>query len=455
MEFGIISLIPVAVVIIVALITKKAAESLFVGTIVAAVILAIGLGGRWYTDWWTNWFDTVQAVIGGSAYFIIMFGMFGAMIRLLDHSGAALGFADIAARLANSKKKTLLVTFALGVIIFIEDYLNALGVGVAMKTISDKHRISREFLAFVVNSTGAAICILVPVSSWGAVYSGNLDATGMFESGFSAYAKSIPFMLYSWIALIFVLLFIFGIIPVFGAMKKAQVRAESENKPFPEWYYEESADAEQGSYTKSGWWNFVVPMLALIAVAIPTLDITLAVIVSIVVAGIMLIIQKRLTIWAFCESVVDGFKDMAYVTILVLLAFVLQEFNDQLGLTQYVIDSVAPILSPKLFPVIAFIVVAVIAFCTGSFWGVAAISFPIILPIAAEMGVNIYLAIGAVASATAFGSHACFYSDAVTVTAAATGIKNIDYARTALPLIALPFGLSIIAFLVTGFVMGA
>ncbi len=110
-------------------------------------------------------------------------------------------------------------------------------------------------------------------------------------------------------------------------------------------------------------------------------------------------------------------------------------------------------MSPHLFPVIAFVVVGALAFCTGSFWGVAAISFPIIIPLAEALGVNPFIAIGAVAAATSFGSHACFYSDAVTVTCAATGLKNMDYARTSLPLIALPFVLGIIAYLIIGFVL--
>jgi Na+/H+ antiporter NhaC len=102
---------------------------------------------------------------------------------------------------------------------------------------------------------------------------------------------------------------------------------------------------------------------------------------------------------------------------------------------------------------IAFIVVGALAFATGSFWGVAAISFPIILPLAKAMGVDLFLTIGVIAGATAFGSHACFYSDAVTVTAAATGIRNIDYAKTALPLICVGAVVSIIAYGIIGFVM--
>jgi Na+/H+ antiporter NhaC len=183
------------------------------------------------------------------------------------------------------------------------------------------------------------------------------------------------------------------------------------------------------------------------------IDLVMLVIIAVVIAGVMLMAQKRLTLGQFADSIVGGFKDMAYVTILVMFAWVLQAFNDMLRLTPWVIESVEPILSPALLPMIAFIVVGALAFATGSFWGVAAISFPIILPLANAMHVDIFLTIGVIAGATAFGSHACFYSDAVTVTSAATGIRNIDYAKTSLPLIGINAVISIVIYGVLGFVM--
>jgi Na+/H+ antiporter NhaC len=445
--YGIISLIPVAVVIVSAIISKRALESLVLGTFVGAILVAKG-------GWWGTWFDFTLTEIGDSAYYIIMFGMFGAMIRILDESGAALGFADIGSKLANSRKKTMIFTWLLGIIIFVEDYLNALGVGVAMQTLTDKWKISREYLAFIVNSTGAAVCILVPFSSWGVLYSSQIEEVGVLEmSGFSAYVQSIPYMLYAWIAVIVVPLFALGIIPLFGPMKKAEERALTTGKVFPEYHYTEDAIVGLEAKKPSSAWNFIIPMVVLVAVAIYSADIVLAVILAVVVSFIMLFPQKLMSLGGFCDSIVGGFKDMLYVTMLVLAAFVLQDFNDALGLTPYVIDSVAPILSPALFPAVTFLVVAMLAFSTGSFWGVAAISFPIILPLAIAMGVNPFMAIGAVAAATSFGSHACFYSDAVTVTCAATGLKNMDYARTAIPLIAVPFVLGLISYLILGFIM--
>jgi Na+/H+ antiporter NhaC len=239
-------------------------------------------------------------------------------------------------------------------------------------------------------------------------------------------------------------------------MKKAELRVKETGRTFPDWYYEgEKADELAESQTKpSSWVNFAVPIVVMVIVTLLSdFDITLAIIVSYVVCFLMLFFQRLVKLGDFLDKLVLGFKDMLYVTMLVLIAFMLQDVNDTLGLTPYVIETVAPILSPGLFPVITFIVVAILAFCTGSFWGVAMISFPIILPLAIAMNVNPFLAIGAVSAATAFGSHACFYSDAVTVTAAATGIKNMDYAKTSIPLIMTPFAVAIVLYLIVGFIL--
>jgi Na+/H+ antiporter NhaC len=457
-SFGIVSLIPVVVVIIIAIISKRAVESLMIGTLVGAAILTAVKGLTLFSgivDWWNTWFDFVLAQIGTSAIYIVMFGMFGTLIRLLDDSGAALGFAAIGSRIANTRKKTMIFSWVLGIIIFLSDFLTALGVGVAMRSLTDKWKVPREMLAYIVNSTGAAVCILVPISSWGVFYSTQLDNISGMDgmSGIAAYSHSIPFMFYPILAVLIVPLFSLGVIPLFGPMKKANARALETGKVFPEWHYEgESVDEMKSKVEPSGAWNFIVPIIVMVAVAILA-NITLAAIIASAVCFIMLQIQKRMRLRDLVDKVLHGFTDMQYVTILVIFAFVLQDINDALGLTPFVIEGVAPILSPALLPLIVFVVVSALAFSTGSFWGVAAISFPIVMPLALEMGVNPFLTIAAVSTATAFGSQACFYSDSVTVVAAATGIRNMDYAKNSLPLIGVPFGLAMIANLIAGIIM--
>ena len=456
--FGALSLLPVLAVIIIAIISKRAVEALVAGTLFGVVILTASKGLpllEGVGDWWYTWFEYVLSQIGNSAIYIVMFGMFGTLIRILDDSGAALGFAKIGAKVANSRGKTLIFAWVLGIIIFISDFLTALGVGVAMKSLTDKWKISREFLAFVVNSTGAAVCIMAPISSWGVFYStqlNNMTALGGM-SGISAYAHSIPFMFYAIFAVLIVPFYSLGIIPLFGPMKKSELRVKETGRVFPDWHYEGDAVEEMKSKAEpSSALNFIVPMLVLVAVAIWQ-GITLAAILASLVCFIMLLIQKRMKLGDLVSKVILGFSDMFYVTALVIFAFVLQDINDALGLTPYVIEGVTPILSPALLPLIVFVVVSALAFSTGSFWGVAAISFPIVMPLAVDMGVSPFLTIAAVSTATAFGSQACFYSDSVTVVAAATGIRNMDYAKNSIPLIAVPFVLAMAANLIFGFIM--
>lgn len=143
---------------------------------------------------------------------------------------------------------------------------------------------------------------------------------------------------------------------------------------------------------------------------------------------------------------------MAFVTGLVLTSFILGKANDALGLTPYIIDKVEPLLSPSLLPVLTFLLVAFLAFACGSFWGIIAIVAPIIIPLAVAVDANVFMIGGAMISGTVFASHTCFYADAVTLISAGTQIQNIDYAKTAIPIAAVPVALSAILYLVFGLV---
>jgi Na+/H+ antiporter NhaC len=289
---------------------------------------------------------------------------------------------------------------------------------------------------------------------------GQLESSGAAAAGegTSVYIQIIPYLFYAMIAVIVVPLFIFRIIPVFGPIRKADERAKLTGQTLPDSTYaefKESMEEEPKFRKKPSIWNFAIPMILLVVFTIYFNEMLYGVIISIAACIIMFIPQGVMRPKAIGDAIIKGFTDMVYAIMIVIAAFILQQANDALGLTPFVIDSVAPILSPMILPAITFIIVGLLAFCTGSFWGVAAISFPIIVPLAQSLDVNTLLACGAVISGAVFGSHTCFYSDAATLTSAATQIKNIDYARNVIPLIAVPFVLGIIAFLIAGFVSAA
>lgn len=448
MEYGIVCLIPSAIVIILALTTRRIMEPLLAGSIAGFLIVSGPTG------FFLSFIDATYAVLMDPVmvWIALVVGFFGVLIRWLEQGGGASGFSTMIQKVATTRKRALLATWVLGILVFIDDYINAMAVGAAMRKVTDKFNISREYLAYVINSTGTTVCVLIPATTWFAFMSAQMEASGV-EGGASAYYSSIPFMFYPWLAVFIVPFVIFGIIPMFGPLKKAEARALA-GQVFPESTVELYKD-QTGSdeMKKSSSLNFIVPMLITAIVTVATGEALYGVIMGLVTCLVLFVPQRLIKFWAMWDGLVEGFKDMMFVIMLIAMAFILQRANDALGLTDYVITNVTSILSPNLLPVVCFLTVSVLMFVVGSFWGIAAISFPIIIPLAVSMDVNLFMASAAIISASAFGSQACFFSDAATITCGASQIKNMDYARCALPIIAIPFVLATILFTVFGFII--
>lgn len=452
--YGIISLIPVAVTLIVAIATKRTTEPLLLGAAIGFIILS----GKGFIG---SFVDATYTVLANPTitWIILVCGLFGSLVVLLEKSGGALGFSTVATKVVKGRKTSLLTTWVLGIIVFADDYLNALAVGVAMRKVTDAFKVSREFLAYVINSTGATVCVLVPFSTWSAFMISQMEVSGVAAegAGTATYISTLPFILYAWIAVIVVPLFMFKIIPIIGPMRKAERRAQETGQTLPASVVEDNVDETQeiiNSLPKPPKaYNFVIPILVLAVVTVWSSDMLYGVMASLACCIILYAPQKLMKPSVFLNSMWDGFSSMVPVLGLIVAAFILAEANTGLGLTIFVIESVTPYLNAAVLPLIVFVITAVLNFCTGSFWGIPAIIFPIIIPIAISLDVNLLLTSGAIISAASFGSQACFYGDAVTCTCASTQIQNIDYAKNALPLIAVPFGLACIAFLVVGIIM--
>lgn len=442
--YGLLSLLPVTAVIVTAIITKRALEPLIIGTLIGFFIL----DGQNFVF---SYLDSLYLELGESAYFIIIFGLFGIFIKLLEVSNAISGFTRLGLRFATNKKKTWILAWAMGIVLFLDNYFSILGAGVASRTIADENRMSREMFAFAINMVACATCILVPLSLWGVFMGSQIEALGMLPgNGIDAVVKSVPFMFYAWISLLFVLLYQLRIIKPFGPMKLAEERAEKTGAVMPDALMD-SPDEEEKPVTSV--WNFLVPMVLLIGITLYTQELTYGLLAGIAVSLIMYIPQKLLKFGEAFDSIWTGFQEMFVVTAIVISAFVLQNANDTLGLAPYVIDLVSPLINASFLPLIAFIVLLVLGFVTGSFWGMAAVCFPIMVPLADSLGANMYLTIGAVIAGAAAGSSTCFYGDSVTLTCGLAKIKNIDYARTALPLILPAILVTAVAYLVAGILM--
>lgn len=443
--YGLLCLLPVVIVITTAVITKRAIEPLLVGIAAGYIIL----DKQYFV---VSMLDSFMLEMGESAYYILVFCLCGAFIRLLEGANAVSGFTRLGMKFANTKKKSALLMWVMGICLFLDEYFSVLSTGIANRQIADKNGMSREMFAFSINTTAVSACILVPLSLWGIFMTGQIEATlGLAEGeGFSEIVKSIPFVFFGWIAVVMVLLYQMRIVKPYGGMKKAELRAEQEGLVLPP----DLADTSEAPSLKeeAGVWNFLIPMLALLLVTLITKSLLYGLITGLAACFVLYIPQKLMKITEAFDSVYEGFKDMIVVTIIVVCAFVLQNANEELGLAQFVTDAFMEVISAPLLPVIAFVMLWILGFATGCFWGMAAVCFPIMIPMAEMMDVNIYLTIGALISGAGAGSASCFYGDSVTLACGTAKIRNADFFQTGLPMLALPLGLTIIAYIIAGFI---
>ena len=428
-ETSLLVLLPALVTVVTAILSRRPIESLLAGVFVGLLMLEPSAA-------LSNFSSILLEVMMHEtiAWVIIVCGLMGSLITLLMRVGAASAFSRALSSKAQNSTSALLYTWLLGLVVFIDDYLNALAVGSSMRKVTDKFKVSREMLAYVVDSTAAPICVLVPVSTWAVFYAGLFMDAGYAESGqgMALYVSAIPYMVYPIAAMLLVPLVAAGIVPALGMMKSAQQRAAEGTAPLPIDEGEEESLVDTEDRVRI--YHFVLPIVALLGFSIwYDLDVQIGVIMSVAIT-IILFGAQRLMAWTqMFDAVIDGIKIMLPALTMVVMAFVFKEVNDQLGLATYVIENIAPLMTPLMFPALTFLAMALISFATGSSWGVFAIAIPIILPLAETVGVSIPLAIGALVSASAFGSHACFYSDATVLAAQGSGCDVMDHALTQIP----------------------
>ncbi|RME96700.1 MAG: sodium:proton antiporter [Bacteroidetes bacterium] len=447
-HYGWLSLLPTVAVLIIAFWSRKTFEALLGGTLLGFLLLD-GLG--FFASFTTQLLQTMADPTIG--WIILVCGLFGSLIHLLVRSGGASAFASWLLRHVHNRRSALLVTWLLGLCIFIDDYLNALTVGNSMKKVTDKFGVPREMLAYIVDSTAAPICVLVPLSTWAIYVGGLLESEGVAAAGqgLTAYLKAIPYIIYGWVAALIVPLVALRIIPPLGAMKAAEARANSGQLIPPDstaiTLHLPETTTEQ-PYT----FYFVLPILVLITATVWfEIDALKGVLTALAFTIVYYRVSRIMNLSQAMDSVFEGFKTMLYALAIIILSFMLKAVNEQLDLTTYIIEGVSPWMSRAFLPAITFLALALVTFATGSFWGVYAITLPIIIPLAQSLEVNLWLAVGAVLSAGAFGSHACFYGDATVLSSSATGCNNMAHVLTQLPYVLMAGAIAIVGYLILGY----
>ncbi|UYG08815.1 Na+/H+ antiporter NhaC family protein [Halomonas sp. M4R1S46] len=450
-DYGWISLVPSLIVLVVAIATHRTLEALAVGVLAGLILLQPD-------DFVGELADISLSVMMNEtiAWLILVCGLMGGFIAMLEKSGCTLSFSHFMTRMVKTRRQSLLSTAALGVLIFIDDYLNALATSAAMKRLTDRFGVSREKLAYIVDSTAAPICILVPLSTWAVYFAELLETNAATDGpGMWLYIQSIPFMLYGWVAMGLVLLVAIGKLPDLGPMKAAEARARA-GQPIPDGAPDQPLGDDDAPAMRPwlGVVNFLAPMAVLIgASAWFEIDLLKGVIVATLFTLVLYLIQRLATFNTLMDAIMDGFRTMMLPLAIVAVGFVLREVNDQLGMTAFMIDALSPYLTVALLPALVFVSMAVVVFATGSSWGVFVISIPIVVPMAQHMGAPMPLVVGALLSASSFGSHACFFSDSSVLSSQGSGCLPMQHGLTQFPYALLGALLTASGFVVLGYAM--
>lgn len=421
----------------------------------------------------------IEAVSDVSHTQIIVFTLlFGGVIGLISRSGGTTGIANSLSKFARTRKSGMITTWLSGLIIFFDDYANALIVGNLMRPITDKLKISREKLSFIVDATSAPVASIFIVSSWigyevGLIQDG-LNAIGFGLNAYSIFLDSIIFRFYP-LAMLFFILVLALTNRDFGSMLKAERRAVKEGKvsatSFTAAEFSEKGELF-GNEDKAKWYNGVIPIVILVLVTIFGLIFTgieslnaqevteygLRDIISnsnsylallwgsfsaCVIALLMVVSQKILSLTQAIDAWFNGIRSMFLAVLILTLAWSIGAVTSEIRTADYIISLISDSIDPRFLPVIVFIVCGLTSFATGTSWGTMAIMFPIVIPLSAAVtGMNNYtqadthlILVGVVSSVLAgcvWGDHCSPISDTTILSSMASGCDHIDHVRTQL-----------------------
>jgi len=450
-DSGILAAVPTLAVLAAAILLRSTLPALVVGVLAGHALLDGGglVGGL---------ADSLarQLAAPSVAWVLLVCGLFGGLIELVVEAGGATAFAGLVTARITTGRAALLVAWLMGLAIFIDDYLNALLIGHSLRPVTDRLRVPRERLAYVIDATAAPVCILVPLSTWAVYVAGLLESTGAAGAGegMRAYLGLIPWAFYGWIAVALVPLVSLGWIPAWGPMRAADLRVAGGGPTAPPGSPLPQDDRPPAAGRLS---DFLVPVVVLVAgTALSKADalhgVTWALLAAAVQQGL---VRRRLSAGQIAEISCRGVGMMVPALATILLAFALKDVNDRLGLVPLIIEAVKPWMSAAALPAVAFAALALVTFATGSFWGTYAVALPIVVPLARELHADLPLTLGAVVSAGAFGSHACFFGDTTVLSSQASGCENLAHAASQLPYVLLGAALSAAAYLACGVAFAA
>lgn len=484
-----LSILPPLIAIIMALITKEVFSSLFIGLLIGTSVIYKYSGAAFFVAVFKGAFaiiDTylMQALLSHEHLSIIIFSMLiGGMVTLISLNGGMKGIVNILSKYANNRRSGQFITYIMGMLIFFDDYANTLVVGNTMRPVTDKLKISREKLAYIVDSTSAPIAAIAFITTWiGAELSyiqQGIAEVGLSSSAYSVFLQSLKYSFYPILTLIFVPILVWQRRD-FGPMLKAEKQAISSQHTSTDKKGRSPQimkELEVADDVSPRWFNAVIPVLIVVlgtiggliytgwnpgvwgnealsftsklSTTIGDADVFNALIWSSlagVFAALLLTTSQRiLNLKESIEGLINGFKTMFHAILILSLAWSLALLTDHLHTAEFITGILTSInISPEFIPALTFAFSAAIAFSTGSSWGTMAIIYPLILPaiwkIGLEAGMDteailplFYNAVSSVLAGAVLGDHCSPISDTTILSSLACSCHHIHHVRTQMP----------------------
>ena len=471
-QAGWMSILPPIIAIILAIITKDVVFSLLLGALSGTLIYTLRAGINPLIGSIEVLFRATME--GIDVYIILFICLLGALVQVIANSGASAAYGRWGSTRLKTRRSTLLATSVLGVLIFIDDYFNCLTVGTVMRPLSDRQKISRAKLAYIIDSTAAPVCILAPISSWAAAVGSNLRGTGAFTRDFSAFCATIPYNLYALLT-IGMVVYLSVRDRDFGPMRKQELLAReldyAQEEPVQQ-------DVPNGKVS-----DMIIPIVALIIITILGMlynggffggdyhmdiigalgncvaaeTLTWGGLCALILAFLMYVPRKLMSFNKFMDGVTEGMKNMVPSCAILILAWTISGVcRDQLLTAEYIRDLMAASSIPGfLLPVIIFVVAAFLSFSIGTAWGTFGILIPIVIPVATALSPNLLIvALSATLSGSVFGDHCSPISDTTILSSTGAECDHMLHVSTQLPYALCSAGCAAIGYIVAGLTDG-
>ena len=463
------ALVPPLLAIVLAFVTKEVYSSLFIGVAVGAVLYS----GFHTWESFVNFFEIMKNSM--NLNILIFDVLLGMIIVLMAKSGGSAAYGKWAGTKIKSKRSALLATTGLGILIFVDDYFNCLTVGSVMRPVTDRYKVSRAKLAYIIDSTAAPVCIIAPISSWAAAVNSYVPEDAGI-SGFQLFLNTIPYNLYAILTLIMVV-YVAVTAFDFGLMKKHEDNA-AKGDLFTSGAEEFEQVSEDEVNPNGRVMDLVLPVAVLIFSAIGAMIYTgylggatdivtafsgcdaetsliFATMVTIFFMLILYLPRKVVTFKGFMDSLVEGFKLMIPAVTILIFAWSLKGVGDALGLAEFVGGIVGENASASIFiPAVLFLAAIFLSFSTGTSWG----TFAILVPIATALFTGgedlqmMIISVAAVLAGAVCGDHVSPISDTTVMSSAGAQSNHLNHVSTQMQYAAVVAVVSLIGYLLAGLV---